>query len=126
MTYKEKATELHESGCNCCQAVLGSCCEKFDMSGELAYRVGAFFGGGMRRGEVCGAVTGALMALGLKYGDENNRKSLKSLEFMKTFKEQYGSILCKELIPDEGKKKDMCPFLIEYCAEYLEKEFEDE
>lgn len=126
MTYKEKATELHESGCNCCQAVLGSCCEKFGMEQEMAYRVGAFFGGGMRKGEVCGAVTGALMALGLKYGDENNRKSMKSHEFLKAFKEQYGSILCRELIPDEGKKKDLCPVLIEYCAEYLEGEFENE
>ena len=80
MSYQEKATELHESGCNCCQAVLGACCEKWNMDPDTAYRLGAFFGGGMRRGEVCGAVTGALMALGLEYGDENNRKSLKSLE----------------------------------------------
>ena len=127
MTYKEKATELHESGCNCCQAVLGSCCEDFGLSEEMAYKVGAFFGGGMRRGEVCGAVTGALMGLGLKYGDENNRKSMKSLEFMKTFREEYGSILCKELLgKDDKKKKEMCPVMIEYCAEYLEKEFQDE
>lgn len=127
MTYKEKATTLHESGCNCCQAVLGSCCEDFNLAPETAYQLGAFFGGGMRRGEVCGAVTGALMALGLKYGDENNRKSTKSLEFMKAFREAYGSILCKELIGQDGKKKkEMCPILIEYCAEYLEKEFQDE
>lgn len=127
MSYKEKATVLHESGCNCCQAVLGSCSEEFGLSEEMAYKVGAFFGGGMRRGEVCGAVTGALMALGLKYGDENNRKSMKSLEFMKTFREEYGSILCKELLgKDDKKKKEMCPVMIEYCAAYLEKEFQDE
>ena len=45
---------------------------------------------------------GALMALGLEYGDENNRKSLKSLEFMKAFREQYGSLLCKELLGEDG------------------------
>ena len=106
MSYQEKATNLHESGCNCCQAVLGACCDKWNLDPDTAYRLGAFFGGGMRRGEVCGAVTGALMALGLEYGDENNRKSLKSLEFMKAFREQYGSLLCKELL-----------------GEYLEKEF---
>lgn len=127
MSYKEKATVLHESGCNCCQAVLGACCEDFELSEEMAYRLGAFFGGGMRRGEVCGAVSGALMALGLCYGDENNRKSTKSLEFMKAFREKYGSMLCKELIGQDGKKKkEMCPIMIEYCAEYLEKEFQNE
>ena len=80
MSYQEKATELHESGCNCCQAVLGACCDKWNLDPDTAYRLGAFFGGGMRRGEVCGAVTGALMALGLEYGDENNRKRLAALQ----------------------------------------------
>lgn len=126
MTFKDKATELHESGWNCAQAVFGSCCHRFDMDEENAYRLAAFFGGGMRRGEVCGAVTGALMALGMEYGDENNRKSQKSLEFFKAFREEYGSLLCKELIPEEGKKKELCPVLIKFCAEYLEKEFQDE
>jgi len=125
MTYEEKATILHDSDRNCCQAVLGCCCEEFGLSEEMAYKLGAFFGGGMRRGEVCGAVTGALMALGLKYGDENNRKSQKSLEFLKTFRQEYGSILCKELIPQDGKKSELCPILIEYCARYLEKEFSE-
>ena len=68
MSYQEKATELHESGCNCCQAVLGACCEKWKLDPDTAYRLGAFFGAGMRRGEVCGAATGALMALGMEYG----------------------------------------------------------
>lgn len=126
MSYEEKATALHESGCNCCQAVLGACCGEFDMDAETAYRLGAFFGGGMRRGEVCGAVTGALMALGLAYGDENNRKSTKSLEFMKAFREEFGSNLCKELLGEDGKKKqELCPVLINYCAKYLEKEFSE-
>lgn len=126
MTYEEKATALHESGENCCQAVLGACCEKFDLDPETASRLGAFFGAGMRRGEVCGAVSGALMALGLRYGDEHNRKSLKSLEFMKAFREKYGSTLCKELLgADSKKKKELCPVLIAYCAKYLEKEFSE-
>lgn len=126
MSYQEKATTLHESGSNCCQAVLGACCDHWNMDEDTAYRLGAFFGGGMRRGEVCGAVTGALMALGLEYGDGNNRKSTKSLEFMKAFREQYGSLLCKELLGEDGKKKkELCPVLIRFCAEYLEKEFSE-
>jgi len=124
MSYKEKATALHESGCNCCQAVLGACCDQFGLDSDTAYHLGAFFGAGMRRGEVCGAVTGALMALGLQYGDENNRKSTASMVFMKAFRDAHGSLLCKELLGEDGKKKkELCPVLINFCAEYLEKEF---
>lgn len=124
MDYMEKATQLHESGCNCCQAVLGCCCDRFSMDADTAYRLGAFFGAGMRSGEVCGAVTGALMALGLRYGDENNRQSTKSAQFLKAFRETYGSLLCKELLPPAGTgKKKMCPVYINFAANYLEDEF---
>ena len=81
MDSQEKATQLHDAGWNCCQAVLGSCCKRFEMRPEQAFHLGAFFGAGMRCGSVCGAVTGALMALGLAYGDENNRSSRKSMHF---------------------------------------------
>lgn len=81
----------------------------------------------MRRGEVCGAVTGALMALGLEYGDENNRKSTKSLEFMKAFREQYGSLLCKELLARTEKEERAVsgadPFL---CLSILKRSFPNE
>ena len=125
MTYEEKAKRLHDADWNCCQAVLGCCCEQFELSEDTAYRLGAFLGGGMRRGEVCGAVSGALMALGLKYGDGDNRKCRKSIEFLNTFKAEYGSIVCRELIPQDGKKSALCPELIDYCANYLEKEFSE-
>ena len=122
MTYQEKASKLRAQGCNCCQAVLGCCCDKWDMDEETARRLGAFFGGGMRRGEVCGAIVGAVMALGLQYGED--RKNTQSLALMKQFRETYGSILCKELLGEDGKKKkDLCPVLIQFCAEYLEREF---
>lgn len=121
MEYGKKAVCLHEEGCNCCQAVLMSCCEAYAISPEQAYHLAAFFGGGMRRGEVCGAVTGTLMALGLKYGDENNRQCSKSKDFLSNFEAQHGSVICRELLAKNRKK--MCPTLIEYCANYLEEEF---
>ena len=103
--------------------MLGACCEKWDMDADTAYRLGAFFGGGMRRGQVCGALTGALMALGMEYGDENNRKSTKSIEMMKAFQQEFGSVLCKELLGEDGKKKkELCPVLIKFCADSLEME----
>ena len=120
MSYQEKAAKLHESGCNCCQSVIMCCCEQFGISEEQAFHLGAFFNAGMRSGEVCGAVSGALMGLGLKYGDENNRQCGKSKEFLKAFKDAYGSILCRELLAKNQKK--MCPTFINFAAKYLEDE----
>lgn len=120
MDYMEKATKLHESGCNCCQAVIMCCAEQYGLTEEQAYGLGAFFGAGMRCGEVCGAVSGALMGLGLQYGDENNRQCGKSKEFLKAFKDAHGSILCRELL--EKNQKKMCPTFINFAAKYLEDE----
>ena len=120
MDYQEKATKLHESGCNCCQSVIMCCAEQFGLTEQQAYALGAFFGAGMRSGEVCGAVSGALMGLGLQYGDENNRQCGKSQEFLRAFKAEHGSILCRELV--EKNQKKMCPVFINFAAKYLEDE----
>lgn len=120
MSYEETASKYHEQGCNCCQAVIMSCCEQFGITTEQAYGLGAFFGGGMRSGEVCGAVTGGLMGLGLKYGDENNRQCGKSQEFLRLFREEFGTLLCREILEQHQKK--LCPTLIKFAAKYLEDE----
>ena len=120
MDYTQKAKKLHESGCNCCQAVIMCCSEQFGIPEDKAYALGAFFGGGMRCGEVCGAVSGALMGLGLMYGDENNRQCGKSKEFMKAFEAEFGSVLCREILAKHQKR--ICPVLINFAAKYLEDE----
>ncbi len=120
MSCAETASSLHEKGCNCCQAVIMSCCEKFGLEQEQAYALGAFFGAGMRTGEVCGAVSGALMGLGLKYGDENNRQCGKSREFLQAFRDAFGTLLCREILAQHEKK--ICPVLINFAAKYLEDE----
>jgi C_GCAxxG_C_C family probable redox protein len=124
MSYQETATALHESGNNCCQAVLGACCSHFSLDPGTAYHLGAFFGGGVRKGELCGAVSGALMALGLAYGDENNRQCEKSLEFLDAFEAEFGTLRCEELTGgDVANRKRVCPGFINWCAQYLEDEF---
>ena len=65
----EDAVNLFENGYMCSQAVFAAFSEDYGLSREQALKIGACFGSGMRKGEVCGACTGALMALGLKYGD---------------------------------------------------------
>jgi len=120
MSFSEAAVNLHdEKRYNCCQAVFCAACEKCCMDEETAYRLGAFFGGGMRRGEVCGCVSGALMAIGLRHGDENNRQCNESQKFLKAFEEKFGTLLCRELVKQNGKA--FCPQLIAFAADYLEE-----
>ena len=120
MSFSEAAVRLHdEKKYNCCQAVFCSACGKCGMDEETAYRLGAFFGAGMRRGEVCGCISGALMAIGMKDGDENNRQSDASRKFLKAFEEKYGTLLCRELVKQHGKPA--CPRFIAFAADYLEE-----
>jgi len=102
------------------------------MDNETALRIGSAFGGGMGlMGETCGAVTGAFMVIGLKYGaaDAGNKESkAKIYELVKIFTERFkvrnDSIICRELIDfDLGAKKDLNPdawmSIIERCPEYI-------
>lgn len=69
MSYRtDRAAELFKSGFNCSQAVLGSFCEEYDVSLEAALKIACGLGSGMRSAEVCGAVSGAILVVGLKYG----------------------------------------------------------
>ncbi len=100
------ATDRFMGGYNCAQAVLSAFSADFDLPIDLAYRLGAPFGGGMGRlGEVCGAVTGAFMVLGLKYGNTSatdqpakERAYLTTADFAHRFRERQGSILCRDLL----------------------------
>ena len=103
MTNIEKANELFGKKFHCSQAVFAAFAEELGISEELALKIGACFGSGMRKGEVCGACTGALMALGLKYGqckEEDNDSRIKTNEvtdkFISEFVKENGSFMCKE------------------------------
>ena len=71
MTHVEKANDLFAKKFHCSQAVFAAFAEELGLTEEQALKIGACFGSGMRKGEVCGACTGALMAIGLKYGQCN-------------------------------------------------------
>ena len=75
MDHKEKALNYFSQKLHCSQAVLAAFADECGITEEQALKLGSCFGGGMRKGEVCGAVTGALMALGLLYGQKNARDS---------------------------------------------------
>ena len=101
-----RAEKYHLEGFNCAEAVLLSIAEYFDIECPEIPKIATPFGGGIARGgSICGAVTGGLMALGLKFGrttasDTNSRdKSYrKAAEFLNFFEKKYGTILCYILI----------------------------
>jgi C_GCAxxG_C_C family probable redox protein len=67
-TKTEVAADRFLSGYNCAQAILYAFGPDLGLDGETALKVATGLGAGMgRRGEVCGAVTGGILALGLKY-----------------------------------------------------------
>lgn len=111
MDKKQIALETHGKGFNCAQSVFAAVCEDVGVDRKEALKMSACFGGGMRCGEVCGAITGALMAIGMKYGsvkdyDLDNKKlvGVKTLEFINKFKGKYDTVLCRELLEKSDKQ----------------------
>ncbi len=105
MTHKEKALALCEQKFHCSQAVLAAFAEECGLTEKQALKLGSCFGGGMRKGEVCGACAGALMVLGLLYGQDDkedtaSRETADAVNdrMMDGFAAVSGSYLCKELL----------------------------
>ena len=73
LTKEELAAQYHERGYGCAQSVLASFAGDYGLDEGLALRMATGFGSGMGRlCEVCGALTGAFMVIGLKYGKEKS------------------------------------------------------
>ena len=150
MKRSQKAKELFESGYNCSQAVLLAFADKFGMDFQTAQKISATFGGGMgRMREVCGAVSGMLMVLGLATGEYAPTDTAKKAEQYKTvqqlaneFRKKNSSIICRELLglsqngekispptpserTDEYYKKRPCALLVQDAAEILEDYLEN-
>lgn len=65
----KSAGDFHNLGFNCCESVLLGASEFLGVTSELIPKIATGFGGGIgHTGRICGAVTGAVMALGIKYG----------------------------------------------------------
>ena len=136
------AVEIFGKGFNCSQAVLNSHCEELGLPVETARKIACAFGGGMSlSGGTCGAVTGALMLIGLKYGkylETDNEAKDKTYKlrnrFIELFKKELGSVDCSKLLkhdlskPDEYQKareaglfKTLCPQFVKKAVELTEK-----
>jgi len=104
---KEQAAQGFKEGFDCSQQVLAYAANRYGLGvdEEEAFKIAASFGGGMWNGDTCGCVSGALMAVGLKYGhckpnDKQGKAHLiaKTGEFEKKFIERNGSLICKNIL----------------------------
>ena len=129
-----ESIELFKNGYRCSQAVFAAFSPKLGLDKEYALKIGACFGSGMRKGEVCGACTGALMVLGLKYGESKSKSDESCERFLDEFKKENGSYICNELLEcdistEDGVKfavenhlfKELCPLMVESAAKILIK-----
>lgn len=134
MDYVEEAVQLFEDGYMCSQAVLAVFCEEFGLSREQAFKISISFGGGMRKGEVCGACTGAIMALGLRYGENKSKSDEMCVKFLDSFEKENGSYICRDLLDcdirtEEGIKyaidnnlfKEICPKMVESAVKIAQE-----
>lgn len=129
-------------GYDCSQVVLTYFAERLGISEEMANKVSACFGGGMMQGATCGAFTGALMVIGLKYGhfDADTLLSQKDVmmekyaKFRTLYFEKFETNECKELlgydvsIPEQlqealsgGRMLTFCPIVVKTVIEILEE-----
>lgn len=136
----EKAREYFSSGYNCAQSVFRALLEEKEIFFEQAPILAAGFGGGIsRRGEMCGAVTGAIMAIGILHGlhykdpVEHKNVTYNSVnEFIKKFNQIHNTTVCNELIGfdisdsearkkgnDEGIFDNICPNFVESAIKIL-------
>ena len=134
MTPQQKALKYFKEGFNCSQAVLTALGTDMNFSEDQCLRISCAFGAGMGRQQLtCGAISGALMVLGIKYGkslneDESKKANTykKSKALMDQFTDIHKTICCKELLlgldlhnPDEyAKIKDLGLFESR-CTQYV-------
>jgi C_GCAxxG_C_C family probable redox protein len=104
--YPEIAEAKFMEGYNCAQSVLFAFCDDLGLDADYALKMSCGFGGGMgRNGEVCGAVSGGILVLGLKFGRGKNDARIqtdiayaKIREFMDCFSAKHGSCRCRDLL----------------------------
>lgn len=144
MNRMETAIAYHDKGYNCCQSVLAAFADRLGIPEETALRVAAGFGSGAGTGELCGAITGGVMALDLiaggdVTGDPKGSKRLavsRAKALQQRFSEQFGALRCAELLRNEKEEPsdavralgvtNHCAVMIASAAELVEKLLKEE
>ena len=116
-------TDVHY---NCAQSVLLAFASEYDIPEKELYDLSVHFGGGMKMGGTCGALTGALMALGLLGIDSVS--DANAIE--KKVREAHDGMLeCRDLLrvnaEKGGEKKPHCDAMVYECVGYVEQMLEE-
>ena len=123
MDHTYTAADLFLGGSNCAQAVLLAFSDLTGLDADFAARLSCSFGGGMgRQREVCGAVSGMLMAAGLLYGyaDPGPQDAAKKAHYLlvqdlcQQFRQEAGSIICRDILKNPPSDPDPSPRTAEY------------
>nr|WP_319376904.1 C-GCAxxG-C-C family protein [uncultured Methanoregula sp.] len=142
LTRGDDAEAVFQSGFSCAQAVCLAFADDYGIDRETALKLSCALGGGMGHTDhICGAVTGALMVIGMKYGrtrqeDLAAKEKTYDLtgEFIQEFLRRNRSLRCTDLLgynlsnprelslaKEKGAFKAKCPFLVRSAAEILEE-----
>ncbi len=139
MNNVQKTVDLLTNGLNCSQAMLTVFGEPYGLTVEMASKLGRPLGGGMGHlAKTCGAVTAAVLILGLAKDHEEERKAREASFFsvqqlFRSFEARHGTTECKDLlgadmssaegmkkIQQENLVKNLCPAFVQDAAEILE------
>lgn len=127
---KDNAKQLFHSGYNCAQAVSCAYADQLGLSVDKVASLTCPFGAGMARSrQICGAVSGMLMVIGARYPDKSKAEIYDiSRQYMDEFAQQFGSVICQQLLSGVGLNvdTDVLPeqrtdkyYSVRPCAEYV-------
>jgi len=141
MSKSKEARELFENGFSCAQSVLYTHGKTFFKDPGFALKLASPYKAGISyRGEMCGAVSGSLMVIGLHYGYSDQSYDLSkemthriTHEFLESFEKENGSLICNRLLNAEinteegleyarknGLFDTICPRMVAGASEMLE------
>jgi len=133
MTKSDDALASFRKGFTCSSAVFSAFSDDLGLESETALKIACGFGAGISKtGNICGAVSGAIMVIGLKYGmvktgDDPATENTRALtrQFIQEFAAKNGSVNCTELlgynlsIVDEYEKAREKKLFVTKCPEYV-------
>ena len=145
-SHAERAVDYYGRNFNCTQGVFTTYAIEHGIDEKLALKLATNFGGGARKGEMCGAVSGAIMVLGLLYGhsesddlDTKAKAYAMAEEYMNRFIKKNESVVCRELLGYDLSKPEekaiileknlfrtVCPGIIRSAVEVLDEIIEEQ
>ena len=132
MLTQDEVRDLFTQRFHCSQIVFREWAEELGIDEAEAARIAAPLGGGMFRGDTCGAVGGAMLVIGARYGacEANDKESdlrmqAKVKEFLEQFTERFGDTCCRNLLgydfsqPGEYLKAARAGVMMKQCPDYV-------